>query len=84
MPAAKAEEAPRAVRHGWIIQVGAYEDEAEAKQRLTGAEQGGAAARQGRGLHREDHQGRQDLLPRPLRRASTRPGRSRLSQAQAQ
>lgn len=38
VPAAKADEAPRAARHGWVIQVGAYEDESEAKQRLSSAQ----------------------------------------------
>ena len=42
MPAAKADEAPAPVRHtrrgGWAIQVGAFEDEGEAKQRLSSAQ----------------------------------------------
>jgi D-alanyl-D-alanine carboxypeptidase len=44
IPAAKAEEAavasapsPRAARSGWVIQVGAYEDQGEAKQHLSSA-----------------------------------------------
>jgi D-alanyl-D-alanine carboxypeptidase len=41
VPSAKAEEAPAPARHttrgGWAIQVGAYEDEGEAKQHLSSA-----------------------------------------------
>jgi D-alanyl-D-alanine carboxypeptidase len=41
VPSAKAEEAPAHARHttrgGWAIQVGAYEDESEAKQHLSSA-----------------------------------------------
>jgi D-alanyl-D-alanine carboxypeptidase len=46
VPAAKAEEplvstiapARHSIRHGWIIQVGAYESEAEAKEKLGSAQ----------------------------------------------
>ena len=41
VPSAKAEEAPAPAGHttrgGWAIQVGAYEDEGEAKQHLSSA-----------------------------------------------
>ena len=41
VPSAKAEEAPAPARHttrgGWAIQVGAYEDESEAKQKISAA-----------------------------------------------
>ncbi len=51
VPAAKAEEAliPTAasarhsIRHGWIVQVGAYESEAEAKEKLSSAQSKAAA-----------------------------------------
>src|SRR5205085_7632374 len=40
MPSAHASEQPRQiVRKGWVIQVGAFEDEAEANQRLNEAQQ---------------------------------------------
>jgi D-alanyl-D-alanine carboxypeptidase len=42
VPSAKADEAPRVSRHGWVIQVGAFEDETEAKQRLHSAQSKGA------------------------------------------
>jgi D-alanyl-D-alanine carboxypeptidase len=51
IPAAKAEEplvstiapARHSIRHGWIIQVGAYESEAEAKEKLGSAQTKAAA-----------------------------------------
>jgi D-alanyl-D-alanine carboxypeptidase len=51
VPAAKAEEAliPTAasarhsIRHGWIVQVGAYKSEAEAKEKLSSAQNKAAA-----------------------------------------
>ena len=51
VPAAKAEEpllptaapARHSIRHGWIIQVGAYESEAEAKEKLSSAQSKAAA-----------------------------------------
>ena len=40
VPAAKAEDAPprHVTRGGWVIQVGAFEDESEAKERLASAQ----------------------------------------------
>jgi D-alanyl-D-alanine carboxypeptidase len=38
VPTAKAEETHHVVHRGWVIQVGAYEDENEARQRLTAAQ----------------------------------------------
>ena len=40
IPAARAEEAPprHMTRGGWVIQVGAFEDESEAKERLASAQ----------------------------------------------
>lgn len=40
IPSAKAEEAPprHSTRGGWVIQVGAFEDESEAKERLASAQ----------------------------------------------
>ena len=86
---AKAEEhsasAPRhTTRGGWAIQVGAYEDEGEAKQHLSSAKSKIAQRpAEGRGLHRAHREGRQDLLPRPFRRLRPRPGRGRLQAPQA-
>ncbi len=39
VPSANASEQPRPVaRHGWVVQVGAYEDESEARQHLSSAQ----------------------------------------------
>ena len=72
-------------RGPWMIQVGAFPKEAEAKDRLREAQTlGKTVRRQGRAVHRTGHQGQPGTLSRPLRRL--RPGRrrSRLQVLQAQ
>ena len=78
-PAAK----PRAA--GYMIQVGAFDDEGDAKDRLAAAHnKARARTRRGRSVHRTGRQGRQDALPRALRRPRQDAGRSRLQTPQAQ
>ena len=66
VPVAAAVE-PAVKRSGWLVQVGAFDDEKDAKQRLDLAQSkakdllGHAEA-----VHRKNHQGRQDHVPRPL------------------
>ena len=60
-------------RGPWMIQVGAFPKETEAKERLREAQTlAKNLARQGRAVHRTGHQGHAGALPGPLRRASTR------------
>ena len=69
---------------GWIVQVGALESENEAQQRIDRAQFGPRPAQQGRSVHRaRRRQGQSQALPRPLRRARARPGRSGLQGAEA-
>ena len=77
--------APRhAIRSGWAIQVGAYEDEGEAKQHLSAAKSKVAQALQKAEAYIERTvQGRKDLLPRAFRRLRSRAGGSRLQALQA-
>ena len=72
-------------RGGWMIQVGAFDDENEAKQRLSAA-QSKAKDQLGKAdpVHRTGRQGRQDALPRALCRARQDPGGNRLQISQAQ
>ena len=85
VPAASAAEPRTATRSGWAIQIGAFEAEAEAKERLNAAQSKASnCSEKGRPLHRAHHQGREDLLPRAFRRLRPRPGGSRLQAAQAQ
>ncbi len=70
---------------GWMIQVGAFPDEKEAKQRLDrGAKQGQGPARPGRPVHRTGDEGRQVALPRALCRPREGSGGNRLQTSQAQ
>ena len=79
-PAAKPQH-----RSGWIIQVGAFPAEQEAKKRLSSAaDEGGQAAHQGRSVHRNGREGRHHSLPRALCRSRQGLGRSRLQVSQAQ
>ena len=54
---------------GWLIQIGAFDDENDAKQHLSNAQLKAArrACQQG-SLHRARPEGRQGAVPRPLRR----------------
>ena len=74
--------APSALRHaprsGWAIQVGAFEDEAEAKEQLSVGKSKAAALLVKAEAYTERTKGRQDLLPRALRRLRPRSGRGRL------
>ncbi len=78
------ESAP-AKHSGWMIQVGAFDDEKEAKQRLDAAQD---KAKQLLGkadpFTEKVEQGQEVALPRPLRRPRQGPGRSRLQAPQAQ
>ena len=70
----------RVARAGWVIQVGAFDAEHDAQQRLIqGPRQDRPRARSRRSLHRDGPQGREDALPRAFcRLPAERRGRSGL------
>ena len=76
---------PVAAHTGWIIQVGALESESEARAaHRSRAQPGPRPAQQGRSVHRTGRrQGRQEAVPRPLRRPRPRSGRSGVPDAEA-
>ena len=70
---------------GWLIQIGAFDDEDDAKQHLSAAQdQAARRARRRRPVHRARPEGRQGALSRPLRRLRQGDRGSRLQATQAQ
>ena len=85
MPAASAQNAAKPPRGGWMIQVGAFDSENEAKERLSAAQtKCQRSTRRCLGLYRAGRQGRQDALSRPLCGPRKDPGGTRLQEPQAQ
>ena len=83
--AAAPEPAAKPRSGGWMIQVGAFPEEKEAKQRLVAAQrQGEDPARPGRPVHRTGGEGRQVALSRALCRPGQRSGGNGLQASQAQ
>ena len=76
---------PARAHGGWLIQIGAFDDENQAKQHLSAAQhQAAQRAGCGRPLHRAGPEGRQGALSRPFCRLRQDHRGSRLQAAQAQ